>query len=383
MVGFAGLLAVLSGCEAAPENANAALDGATPDYFTADFEVERILDWGDRPVWSPDGERIVFTVDDVNPGPAYEIDLETREVQCLTCEWGASGHVGRIYYLNDSSYLIQGPASLATAEVDRDGNPARTAMSDLYWMPADASLPPQPLHAQAFGEVALDYDHSQPGETRIAWGEAQPEYRLMTGNVINDGTRAFLVNRTVQYADPPGDSEPPVTYVETYDFVDEGDGVIFWSQPEDRAFNGMYKLDLTTGEISALPEDGQHIETHTFPNTRYGLEESNRASDPSSPYRGMSAHVPAGLTFLLNLVGWQNAEQIGEEYGGKTFDLYVHDIENDRRRRLTEVSEGGGQAHQSTPARDGRRIAFSLHGPEEGQFAGEDGLYVGTFVETE
>ena len=40
------------------------------DYLTAPFHQERLLDWGNRPNWSPDGRRIAFTKDDLVDSPA-------------------------------------------------------------------------------------------------------------------------------------------------------------------------------------------------------------------------------------------------------------------------------------------------------------------------
>ena len=353
------------------------------DYLNDTFTLERILDWGDRPVWSPDSKRIAFTASDAKIGPAYEIDVATRKVRCLTCRWGAGGMVARIYYLADGSFLIAGPPSLETAEAtlgsqaDAKRQPASTTY--MYWMPADASLPPQPLGAAPLGEIALDYDHSPAGEARIAWGESEPKYRMMMGSIVNDGKRAYLTNRTILHADPGTDPKSLLTMIETYDFIDDGKSVMFFTIEKGRAYNGMYKLDIATGKATSLQTDEQHNETHSFPDLRYGLEESNRASDPSGPYRGLSGHRPALLAWSLKAAGVADADAMGERYGGKTFDLYALDWKTGQRRRLTNVSDLGGEAHQSSPARDGMQIAFSMTAPRSGPYAGKGGLYIGTF----
>lgn len=247
-------------------------------------------------------------------------------------------------------------------------------------MPADASLPPQPLSAHAVGEVALDYDRSKPGSDRIAWGEMEPKHRMLMGRVINDGKRAYLTDRTLLLAAPESDPASKVTFIETYDFIDEGKSILFFTVEKGRPFNGMYKLDIATGKTSPMPTDAQHNETHSFPNVHYGLEETNRASDPSSPYRGVSGHRPHLLSFLLKQQGVADAEAVAQKYGGKIFDLYVLDWQTGKRRQLTNVSRGGAEAHQSTLARDGQHIAFSLQGRSSREYAGKDGLYIGTFA---
>lgn len=351
----------------------------TRDYLGDKFQSERILDWGDRPVWSPDSKRIAFTVDDEHLGPAYEMDLATRKVRCLTCRWGAAGYVVRIYYLADDSFLIVGPPSLDTAEAKIGEKPQRASQTFLYWMPADASLPPQPLGASVFGEVALDYDHSAPGTARIAWGEFGKYNRMLIGDIVNDGKRAFLVNRTVLYSDQQPDPKSLVTFTETYDFIDGGKSVTFFTKEKGRPFNGMYKADIATGKMTAMPTDAQHNETHSFPDVRFGLEESNRASDPSGEFRGMSGHRAAVLARLLEADGEKDAEALGARFGGKPFELYVIDWNTGKRRRLTYANDHGGEAHQSSPARDGRHIAYSIRDMDGGSYTGAKGLYVGTF----
>ena len=379
-------LALIAAGMAVSASAGNAAPAPTRDYLNDKFDVERILDWGDRPVWSPDSKRIAFTVSDAKLSAAYEIDVATRKVRCLTCRWGANGMVARVYYLADGSFLIAGPPSLESAEatVGADADPKRHPASTtyMYWMPADLSLPPQPLGAAPLGEIAIDYDHSAPGETRIAWGESQPKYRMVMGSIVNDGKRAYLTNRTLLHSDPGVDPKSPVTMIETYDFIDDGKSVLFFTIEKGRAYNGMYKLDTATGKMTSLQTDDQHNETHSFPDLRYGLEESNRASDPSGPYRGLSGHRPSLLAWSLKAAGVADAEAMGERYGGKTFDLYILDWKTGKRRRLTNVSDLGGEAHQSSPARDGTHIAFSMTPPPSGPFAGKGGLYIGKFSNT-
>lgn len=137
-------------------------------------------------------------------------------------------------------------------------------------MPADASLPPQPLSAHAVGEVALDYDRSKPGSDRIAWGEMEPKHRMLMGQVINDGKWAYLTDRTLLLADPESDPASKVTFIETYDFIDEGKSILFFTVEKGRPFNGIYKLDIATGKTSPMPTDAQHNETHSFPNVLCG-----------------------------------------------------------------------------------------------------------------
>ena len=348
-----------------------------PDYFNDGFTIERVLEWGSRPIWSADSKRIVFTRDDISPSPAYELNLRTRKVRCLTCRFGKAGLVQRIYYLPDDSLLILGPPGLDAAKPAPKN--AQMGASELYWMPADASRPPQALDAPAFGEIALDYASPRDGPARIAWGEFLPQMRLSVGTIVHDGKQGSLTNRSVVYTYPPVDPASPVTFTEAYDFLNDENAILFFTAEKGRPVNGMYKISLGNGTLSPMPTDGQHIETHLFPDIRYGLEESNRASDSTSPMRGMSGHPKPVAKLLAAYSGVADAAALSERYAGRTFDLYVVDFQSGQRRRLTHISDLGGQAHQSSTARNGKQIIFEMSAPTSGPFTGKGGLYLGTF----
>ena len=378
-IGFGGALigAILMASSIA---AKTQPQSSAPDYFKDSFSVERVLDWGSRPIWSPDSKRIVFTRDDKAPSPAYELDLRTRKVKCLTCRFGDAGLVLRIYYLPDDSFLILAPPGLdATGRKPAASTESASSGSELYWMPANASRAPQSLGAPAFGEIAIDYASGGKDASRIAWGEFAPNMRMTVGEITHNGKRASLSNRKVAYTYPPADPQSVVTFTETYDFLNDEDAILFFTAERGRPVNGMYKISLANGELTPMPRDGQHIETHVFPDTRYGLEESNRASDPASPMRGMSAHPKEIARMLATYSGVPYANKLAEKYAGRTFDLYVVDLQSGERRRLTHVSDLGGQAHQSSTARDGQHIIFKMMAPNSGPFAGKSGLYLGAF----
>jgi len=355
---------------------------AAVDYFSAPFEVDRVLDWGDRPAWSPDGDRLAFTESDTEESYAYELDLHTGEVRCLTCEWGPNGLVTRIYYLPDNSFLIVAGPNLETSTSESDDDSvSRVVNTELYWMPASLSMPPQSLNVTASGEVAISRQRASDGGFRIAWGAFQYGVsQMLTGEIVHDGARADLSNLRVVYEyslSQHGDS--PATFVETYNFAKDDKAVTFWTIERTTVNGEMYELDLSTGAPTNLYPNPWHNETHLFPDERFGLEESNRASDPNGPLRGVSGLPADVLAMVLPLFGVTHPPPDASD-AGRPFDLFVVAIDGSERvRRLTHVSDIGGQAHQSVPAPDGRRVAFALQAPSSGTFAGKAGLYVGEF----
>ncbi len=345
----------LSACSDSSEPASAEID-----YLSAPFEVRRVLDWGDRPHWSPDGHRLIFTESDSEDGFAHGLDLRSGAVRCLTCQWGAGGLVTRIYHLPDSSFLIE-------AGRNPGGGGLGFLTTELYWMPATGSTPPQPLDAQASGEVAISPRITPDGGFRIAWSSIATLGQMTTGELVHDGSHARLVKRRTIPTQLALTGGPLVGYGETYDFARNDEILTFWGI--ELGVNGeMFEVDLSTGAVRHLYQDPSHNETHLFRDERFGLEESNRISDPSGPLRGLSGLFAGGGTGVAPGVGG-------------AFDLFVVALDGSPQvRRLTQVSDIGGQASQSVPAPDGRRVAFVLDAPASGPYAGMDGLYIGEFV---
>jgi hypothetical protein len=361
------------------------------DYMTAPFRMDRVLGWGTRPDWSPDGTRIAFTESDVRDTHAHEIDLETREVRCLTCWLRAKGVVTRIYYLQDGSFVILAPRGLSSEPNDGGGGPSDPGSQELYWMPASLDVPPQPLEAPAFGEIAISRRAGRDGGIQIAWGELGSDRQVLNlAKLVHDGEHASLVGRRVLY----DSSEPAaagVTFAEAYGFARNDRAVTFFTiKVEADTLNGeMYEVDIASGRLRSLYGDPAHNETHLFPRERYGLEESNRASDPEGSWRGVSSLDISAIRAIAAMNGLSaptDAEAVdyaplGPLRGfGRPFDLYVVDRHRPSSpRRLTSFSHLGANAHQSVPAPDGRRIAFALDERASAAFPGEGGLYIGTF----
>lgn len=363
-----------------------AVQGATrssPDYLNDELTVEQVLDWGERPVWSPDGKKILFTKSDIKDSEAFELDVRTKAVQCLTCRWGVNGLVTRAFYLPDGSYLFLGPPELETrSEEKHSGVGEGTFTTELYWMPASGDRPPRALNASAHGDIAVSRKIGPGGRVALGWAELRDvTSRIFVADLYIKGDQAALTNRRIVYSYPSGNQNSQSTFAETYDVADEGKSITFWTMERGAARNGMYKVNIETGQTSRIFSDYYHNETHLFPNERFGLEESNRLADPSVPRRDTNPAMIAAVTGLLKRGGDMN-RQPGPNLPkvGPGFDLFIRDLASaDRIRQLTDISRLGGEAHQSAPSPDGRQIVYALLPPRSGPYAGKRGLFVGTF----
>jgi len=343
------------------------------DYLTASFHQERLLDWGNRPNWSPDGRRIAFTKDDLVDSPAYEVDVRTKKVRCLTCKFGDTQFVTRIFYLHDNSFLIEAAPGMKGGS----GGAADAARTQLFWMPKTLARPVS-LNSGAMGDIAIAREANADGSVDIAWSRPTATgLELTKARLVNDGRTAYLADPQALYTYRPG-QPGPASFPEAYDFIDGGRSVMFWTTEMDALDSEMYKVDIATKTVSKVYATPSHNETHVFPDERYGLEEANIHSDPDGPYRGISAHIKPGVEQILRFAGKSDAAEIAAANSGKGFDIFVITMDGKSRRALTNISRSGAQAHQSIVSPDGRRIAFAIKNPA-GKSAHVAGLYMGTF----
>jgi hypothetical protein len=119
-----------------------------PDFLDDPPEHhEKLLDYGERPYWSPDGTRIVFV--EKNFGDICEIDLRSRNVRNLTRDNGPYHSFLRVLFLSNGDYLLIGPEKFEDAEKSRFGR------SELWIMDKEAASPPRPLGRVVFEGCAV------------------------------------------------------------------------------------------------------------------------------------------------------------------------------------------------------------------------------------
>ncbi len=98
---------------------------------------EKLLPYGERPYWSPDGQRIAFIEN--NYGDICEMDFATRQVRNLTKTLGEHHSFLRVLYLANGDYLLIGP------KVFKDRHTSRHLECELWVMDKHAATPPRPI----------------------------------------------------------------------------------------------------------------------------------------------------------------------------------------------------------------------------------------------
>jgi hypothetical protein len=394
--GVAATLSILAAWPVAVTSHATESTRASIDYARAAFTTRRVLEWGTRPVWSADSKRIAFMEADTHDTQAYELDLTTRRIRCITCHLGMEGLVTRVFYLPDGSFLVLAPVGLGRGRAyDKTSVRSDYSTQELYWLANTPNATLQPLGAPAFGDLAVARRPERGGGVRIAWGEmGEDTGSLHTAILSNDGKNARLEQRKnlLQVGKGAGPAAgASLALAESYDIARDGRAVTFYTiRARDGSLDGeMYISDIATGDVRPLYTHPSHNESHLLPGETFALEESNRASDPSGTWRGVSSHGAALNAFLARRIGvafpgpdalLDYAPFNGQRGLNRPFDLFVVSMDGSTPpRQLTDFSRFGVNAHQSAPSPDGRRVAYAIDPRGRPQGAALGGLYVGEF----
>ena len=155
----------------------------------------KLLDFGERPCWSPDGKRIAFVEN--NYGDICEIDMKTRKVKNLTKDLGEHHSFLRVHYLPTGDYILIGPAEF------KNRQRSRRFESELWFMDKNASEPPKSLGRRIFegcaiSRIANRISYSVSGQQDSLVGRAD-QYEIRVANIEINGKNARLVDEKVVY----------------------------------------------------------------------------------------------------------------------------------------------------------------------------------------
>jgi hypothetical protein len=236
--------------------------------LSGDFKyvsIKELTDFGGRPRFSPDGKKIAFAEGEYKE--AYEIDLETEELTCLTCDFEHEGFL-RVYYLKDGDYLFIGTKRLFQNSMNRLFSNA------IFWMPADRSVAPRYLGEEHYEGIAVSKESRKiayfthmfnTGKSKLFIAEID-----LNGNIINKTENNDVFKHFSNYA-----------ICEAQDFFPNDSGLAFihygsfignWGPPTQ-----TYSLDFETGQLINQTKSSAHEEPEgLFPDGQYAALESNR-----------------------------------------------------------------------------------------------------------
>ncbi len=222
--------------------------------------IEQLTWFGERADFSPDNRKIAFMAKSF--GDAFEIDLATRRIRCLTCSIPGAAFL-RVQYLVNGDYLINGPERFKDLRTSRRQEP------ELWILRKDGRLPLVRLN-QRLSEGAAVSKKS----LRIAWSNTEAQYpgeipqghsRLYVAEIEYSGGAPRLANKKMVL-----ESKDPSCRMEAQDFYDNDTKLTYTCyRPGDKA--EVMGLDLRTGrttnfsqspgtynEVEGILPDGQH-----------------------------------------------------------------------------------------------------------------------------
>ena len=229
--------------------------------------IEQLTWFGERAEFSPDNKKIAFMAKSF--GDAFEVDLATRRIRCLTCSIPGAAFL-RVQFLTNGDYLINGP------EKFKDIRTSRSQESELWILRKDGSLPLVRLN-QLLSEGATVSKKA----LRIAWSNTERQYpneipkghsRLFVADIDYSSGTARLTNKKMVH-----ESKDPTCRMEAQDFYDNDTKLTYTCyRPGDKA--EVMGLDLKTGKttnFSVSPETYNEVEG-IFPDGEHTLVEADR-----------------------------------------------------------------------------------------------------------
>jgi len=248
------------------------LDGSPLDDLPP--HISLLTDFGARPDWSPDGERILF-IDGAPLGDVVELDIATETMRRLTDGFEHMGFT-RAHYLPTGDLLLCGPSSGPTPNDDSPEAGRFTGVMSVLRTPFED--PPQALGVPCWEGIAVS-DVS----TRIAWNRSDIDYtdpnlvsrvqngisEIWTGELRHDDQRVLLENIELVI---DRTAVSPVAVLEVQDFRPGTEELIFTAY----AYAGgeVMGVDLSTGQVTNFSRSPVYEEAESVaPNGAWVLVE--------------------------------------------------------------------------------------------------------------
>ena len=221
--------------------------------------VEVLTHFGERADISPDNQRIAFM--DKSFGDAFVIDLEKRNIRCLTCNVPGAAFL-RVMHLTSGDYILIGP------EHFKDIHTSRHEDNELWFLSKKAGARPVRLDqkmsegaAVSKKDLKIAYSVTRAQDPSLAPEQSQ----LFVASVDLSGNTPRLVNKKMVYESKSHDCT-----LEAQDFFDNDQKMTFTCYepkglasrdddgPEYRKLENMSKAPGTYNECEGIFPGGEY-----------------------------------------------------------------------------------------------------------------------------
>ncbi|MFL6447928.1 MAG: hypothetical protein ACJ746_09610 [Bryobacteraceae bacterium] len=301
--------------------------GSPLDHLPSQIEV--LTHFGERADISPDSNKIVFM--DKSFGDAFQIDLKTRVIRCVTCNVPGAAFL-RIMYLSSGDYILIGPKSFT------DIHSSRTKDNQLWFLANQTGAKPQPFNEKMSEGAALSKKSMKISySVTHAQDESLPaEYSsLYVADVIVSGGTARLTNKKMVY-----ESKSNSCRIEAQDFFDNDRKMTFTCY-EPQGLASVMTIDLANGKVE------------------------NMSKAPGT-YNECEGIYPDGL--YTNVEADRQVAQLGGVRGSKNIDIWKLRLDGTGKNftRLTNFNDYEGyKASNPVVSTDGKFMAFQLASPRD------------------
>ena len=290
------------------------------DHLPSNIEV--LTHFGERADISPDNQRVAFMSKSF--GDAMVIDLESRIIECLTCNVPGAAFL-RVMHLVSGDYIVIGPDHFENIHISRERD------NELWFLSKQPGSRPLKLEQKmnegaaiskrsmkiAFSQTAAQAPDLAPGASR-----------LIVADLDLSGATPKLINKKTVY-----ESKDRSCTIEAQDFYDNDRKMTFTCyEPEGRS--SVMGIDLQTNEVT------------------------NFSKSPGS-YNEVEGIFPDGLYTAVEAD--RQCEQLGGTRGAGNIDIWKLRLDGTGKdfSRLTHFNDyEGGKASNPVISIDGRFMAF-------------------------
>ena len=286
--------------------------------------IEMLTYFGERADISPDNKQVAFMAKSF--GDAMAIDLETRNIRCLTCNVPGAAFL-RVMHLVTGDYILIGPDHFEDIHI------SRLRDNELWFLGKERGSKPVKLgqkmnEGAAVSKSSLTIAFSQVSAQMPDLAEEAS--RLVMAELDLTGSVPILINKKTIY-----ESKDHGCILEAQDFCDNDTKLIF-SCYEPNACASVMGIDLVTGEVTNF-------------------------SKVSGTYNEPEGIFPGGLYICVEAD--RQCETLGGDAGSGNIDIWKLKLDGTGKdfMRLTYFNDyEGGKASNPVVSSDGKFMAFQL-----------------------